>query len=99
MKLTKDEVKRLAELSRIRLSSQEIITFQKELSAILGYFEKLGSVETSKVEPTAQVTGLTNVTRPDEELDYGTTRESLLSNVPAHEKGHIKTKRVLGGLQ
>jgi aspartyl-tRNA(Asn)/glutamyl-tRNA(Gln) amidotransferase subunit C len=95
-KLSKDEVRRLARLSRIRLSNLEVIAFQRELSAILDYFAQLQKVDTSGVEPTAQVTGLTNATRPDEEADYGATREALLANAPATEKGYIKVRRVLG---
>jgi aspartyl-tRNA(Asn)/glutamyl-tRNA(Gln) amidotransferase subunit C len=57
--------------------------------------EQLQNVDVSKLEPTAQVTGLVNVTRPDEEKDYGTTPAELLKNAPATESGHIKVKRML----
>lgn len=89
------EVKRLAALSRLRLSDEEAAEFLKELNAILGYVEKLSSVDTTGVEPTPQVTGLKNVMRPDEPIDYGPLREELLKNAPAQQDGYIKVKKVL----
>jgi aspartyl-tRNA(Asn)/glutamyl-tRNA(Gln) amidotransferase subunit C len=93
--LTIDEVKRLAALSRLQLSDEEAAEFLKELNAILGYVEKLSSVDTTGIEPTAQVTGLKNVMRPDEPIDYGSSREELLKNAPAQQDGYIKVKKVL----
>jgi len=93
-KLTREDVLKLARLSRLRLTDEEIEKFQKEIEAILGYVEQLQKVDLS-LEPTYQVTGLTNVTRPDEVIDYGATPDDLLKNAPATEEGHIKVKRML----
>jgi aspartyl-tRNA(Asn)/glutamyl-tRNA(Gln) amidotransferase subunit C len=94
-KLSHNDVLKLARLARLHLSDAEVTKFQEEISAILGYVEQLQNVDVSKLEPTAQVTGLTNVTRPDEEKDYGTTPEDLLKNAPATEDGHIRVRRML----
>ena len=96
-KLTRDDVLKLARLARLHLDEDEIVRFQKELSAILGYVEQLQSVaDLDTLPPTTQVTGLTNVMRPDEPKDYGPTREELLKNAPAtDESGHFKVKRML----
>lgn len=95
-KLTKNDVLKLARLSRLHLTDDEVEQFANEISAILQYVEQLQSVDLSSYEPTSQVTGLTNVMRPDEVRDYGTTPTELLKNAPATEKGHIKVKRILG---
>lgn len=95
-KLSRDDVLKLARLSRLRLSEEEITQFQTEISAILGYVEQLSSVDTTGLEPTSQVTGLTNVMRQDEVIDYGTSAEDLLKNAPDTEKNQFKVKRVLG---
>jgi aspartyl-tRNA(Asn)/glutamyl-tRNA(Gln) amidotransferase subunit C len=94
-KLSHNDVLKLARLARLHLSDAEVTKFQDEISTILEYVEQLQSVDLSKLEPTSQVTGLTNVTRPDEEKDYGTTPEDLLKNAPATEGGQIKVKRML----
>lgn len=94
-KLTRDDVLKLARLAHLRLTDQEVEQFATEISAILGYVEQLKSVDLKDLPPTNQVTGLTNVMRPDEEIVYGATPEELLKNAPATERGQIKVKRML----
>jgi aspartyl-tRNA(Asn)/glutamyl-tRNA(Gln) amidotransferase subunit C len=93
--LSKDDVLHLAKLARLHLTDEEIEQFQGEISAILGYVEQLQNVDLGGLEPTYQVTGLTNVMRPDQEIDYGASPEELLKNAPATEDGQIKVKRML----
>ncbi len=95
-KLTREDVLKLARLSRLHLSDEEIDQFASEISAILGYVEQLQSVDLKDLPPTNQVTGLTNVMRADEVVDYGYTQEDLLKNLPAVHEGQIKVKRMLG---
>lgn len=94
-KLTRDDVLKLAQLSRLHLSDEEIEQFTAEISAILGYVEQLQSVELKDIKPTNQVTGLTNVMRKDELHDYGASPEELLKNAPSTQAGHLKVKRML----
>lgn len=93
--LTREDVLKLARLARLQLSDKEVEQFQAEISAILAYVDQLQSVDLSDLPSTYQVTGLTNVTRPDEEKDYEATPAELLKNAPATEGGHIKVKRML----
>lgn len=95
-KLTREDVLKLARLARLQLSEDEIEEFSQELTAILQYVEQLQSVDVDGLEPTNQVTGLTNVTRPDEVRDYGYKVEKLLENVPAVKDNQIQVKRMLG---
>lgn len=95
-KLSREEVLKLAKLSRLRLSDEEIDQFGAEISEILEYVEQLGKVDTTGLKPTSQVTGLVNVTRPDEEINYQAKPSDLLKNAPAVEKKQFKVKRVLG---
>ncbi len=94
--LTRDDVLKLARLARISLSDDEVDTFAGELSAILGYVEQLSSVDVSGLKPTNQVTGLTNVMRPDEIVDYGYAPQELLKNVPNVQGDQLKVKRMIG---
>lgn len=94
-KLTRDDVLKLARLARLKLSDEEIARFQGEITAILQYVEQLQSVDLNDVEPTYQVTGLSNVTRDDVVKDYGATTEELLKNALATEDGQIKVKRII----
>ena len=95
-KLTREDVLKLAQLSRLQLTDEEVDQFASEITEILAYVEQLQSVKLDEYEPTSQVTGLTNVTRPDKVKDYGVTAKELLKNAPATEGSHIKVKRMLG---
>jgi aspartyl-tRNA(Asn)/glutamyl-tRNA(Gln) amidotransferase subunit C len=94
-KLSRDDVLKLAALSKLRLSDEEIDKMREELSEILNYVEQLSQVDVAELEPTYQVTGLTNVMREDEVIDYGYKTADLLKNAPAVQDGQFKVKRVL----
>lgn len=94
--LTPQDILKLARLARIEITEDELQKYADELSAVLAYVEQLGKVDTDGLKPTYQVTGLTDVMRPDELHDYGVTAEELLKNAPALEDGHIKVKRMIG---
>lgn len=95
-KLTRDDVLKLARLARLHLTDDEVESFRSELSAILQYVEQLDSVDVAGLQPTTQVTGLKNVTREDEVVDYGVTPEDLLRLAPHTQDNHIKVKRMIG---
>ena len=75
----KIDVKKVAKLANLELSPEEETEFNKQLNEIVGYIEKLNSVDTSNVEPTAQVTGLKNVLRNDSFADDTFSQEVALS--------------------
>ena len=95
-KLTREDVLKLARLSRLELTEAEIEEFRGELSEILQYVEQLQGVDVKGLKPTNQVTGLTNVTRPDKVRDYGYAPAELLKNVPQVKDSQIKVKRMVG---
>ena len=94
-KLSRDDVLKLANLARLQLTDSEITEFTNELSEILQYVEMLQTIDVKGLEPTNQVTGLTNVTRLDEIVNYGYQPQALFSNVPSMEADHIKVKRMI----
>lgn len=63
--LTREEVLHIAQLARLGLREDEIEKFQKQLSEILSYVDKLSEVKTENIEPTLQATGLLNCFRSD----------------------------------
>jgi aspartyl-tRNA(Asn)/glutamyl-tRNA(Gln) amidotransferase subunit C len=94
-KLSRDDVLKLARLAKLDLTDEEVERYAAELGEILDYVAQLQSVEVDGLEPTNQVTGLTNVTRPDEIKDYGYEPAELLKNVPSVQDNQIKVRRVL----
>lgn len=80
--LSDDDVRHIAKLARLKISDAEAKKFNKELSSILDYMEILHEVNTENIEPTAQVTGLTNVERADEIKPSEASKEDLLECSP-----------------
>ncbi len=94
-KLSREDVLKLAKLSRLKLTDEEVEKFRTELSEILDYVEKLNAVDTTGLEPTYQVTGLANITRSDVVREYNLSQNDLLKNAPATQDGQFKVRRVL----
>lgn len=93
--LSRDDVLKLAQLARLDLTDDEVEEYSRELTKILHYVEQLQGVDIDGLEPTNQVTGLTNVTRPDEVKDYGYDPKELLKTVPQTEDDQIKVRRMI----
>ena len=96
MKLQKKDIEHIAKLARLELGEEELEKYGNELSNILGYIDQLQEVDTSQVEPTAQVTGLVNAFREDVVKQWDETeRENALKQAPELEDHQVKVKRVL----
>jgi aspartyl-tRNA(Asn)/glutamyl-tRNA(Gln) amidotransferase subunit C len=63
MNITREDVLRVAELANLDLTEAEIEIFGGQLASILSYCEKLNELDTSNVEPLAQVLA---TTRPEQ---------------------------------
>lgn len=60
------DIAHIAKLANLKLTSSEEKAFAKQLGEVVSYFSKLNKVNTDKVEPISQITGLVNVSRQDE---------------------------------
>lgn len=94
MALSRDEVTKVANLARLRLSDEEIEQFRVQLSAVLTYVEQLDELTLDDVSPTAHAVAQTNVWREDE------ARPSLpladvLKNAPAQAQDQFLIQAVL----
>lgn len=97
--ILKEEVKKIAKLARLGISEQEAEKYQKDLSAILDYMEKLNSVSTEGIDATFLVTGQFDQYRADEKkektmIEKKETREKILNNAPDKKEGSIKVKQI-----
>ncbi len=89
MKLTKDEVRHVAELARLQLSEAELDAYAGQLGQILTYAQQVQSVDTSDVPPTPQVLPLTNVLAEDVP-QAGLSAVQALDNAPDAEDGYFR---------
>jgi len=93
-KIDQEQVKKVAKLSRLQLSEEEVKEFAGQLSAILDYMEKLNELDTTNVEPLAHCLPITNVFRADEVKESLGT-EKTLANAPQRDGDFFKVPKIL----
>jgi aspartyl-tRNA(Asn)/glutamyl-tRNA(Gln) amidotransferase subunit C len=87
------DVTYVADLARLRLSPEEIATFQKQLSDVLGYVDQLNEVDVSQVSLLGE-SDLKNVLRADVLVPSLPVAEAL-ANAPAQENNLIVVPRMI----
>jgi aspartyl-tRNA(Asn)/glutamyl-tRNA(Gln) amidotransferase subunit C len=80
--ISRREVRHIAKLARLQLMDADSERFGRELTQILGYVNVLNELATEDVPPTAQVTGLSNISRPDVVQPSEAAKEELLACSP-----------------
>ena len=63
--ITREDVKKIADLARLDVKEEELDKYAAELSRIMGLAERLKSIDVTGVKPTAHAVEVTNVFRPD----------------------------------
>jgi aspartyl-tRNA(Asn)/glutamyl-tRNA(Gln) amidotransferase subunit C len=93
-KIDIEQVRQVAKLSRLDLSEEEISQFSGQLSAILGYVEKINQLDTGTVEPLAHCLPISNCLRADEiKPSLGT--EKTLSVAPDKDEQFFIVPKIL----
>lgn len=94
--ISKEEVKRIAKLARLRIEEREEEKFQRELSSILDYSSQLNEVDISNIEPTSHSVLIENVIRNDESREERLeVRKRLVEQAPDKKEEYIKVKAIL----
>ena len=86
MSVTKDDVRKVARLTRIADPEERIEPLANELSAILGWIEQLNEVDVDGIEPMTSVVDATLPMRDDVVTD-GNIQDQVLANAPKSEDG------------
>ncbi|QFR32204.1 Asp-tRNA(Asn)/Glu-tRNA(Gln) amidotransferase subunit GatC [Ancylobacter sp. TS-1] len=94
MSVDQATVRRVAHLSRIAVTEDEVAHLQGELNAILAFVDELGEVDTTGVEPMTSVIPMTLPLRADVVND-GFYPERVLANAPAAEDGFFAVPKVV----
>ncbi|HEY4622878.1 Asp-tRNA(Asn)/Glu-tRNA(Gln) amidotransferase subunit GatC [Solibacillus sp. FSL R7-0668] len=93
-KLSKEEVKHVANLARLAITEEEAEKFAEQLGKITDFAEQLNELDTTNVEPTSHVLPLVNVLREDVAKE-GLPREKVMLNVKEQEAGQIKVPSIM----
>ncbi|MGE7843259.1 Asp-tRNA(Asn)/Glu-tRNA(Gln) amidotransferase subunit GatC [Lysinibacillus sp. NPDC093712] len=93
-KLTKEEVKHVANLARLAITEEEAEKFAEQLGKITDFAEQLNELDTTNVEPTTHVLPLVNVMREDV-ATKGLDRDLMMLNVKEQEDGQVKVPAIM----
>jgi len=94
MSLTQDDVKKIAHLARLSISDDDIPSYEKELSNILGLVEQMNAVDTSDVDPMAHPLDMAQRLR-DDVVTEENHRDEYQSVAPSVEKGLFLVPQVI----
>jgi aspartyl-tRNA(Asn)/glutamyl-tRNA(Gln) amidotransferase subunit C len=93
--ITEEDVRRVAKLSRLELSDEQVRAYTGQLAHVLEYISKLNELDVADVEPMAHAMDMSNVLRED------VVREPLpvqvaLANAPQAAEPYFRVPKVLG---
>jgi aspartyl-tRNA(Asn)/glutamyl-tRNA(Gln) amidotransferase subunit C len=97
VKITEKEVRYVADLANLKLTSEEIDRLSKDLDEILTHMDTLNEVDTSNVQPMAQVlydADETATLREDRERPT-LGNDAALANAPLAGAGYFKVPKVI----
>lgn len=94
MKISKEEVKKLAHLARLEFSEAEIEEMQSDMDKILGFVDKISELDLEGVEPLIYMSDERNVLRTDE-VEQLITKDEALKNAPDKDTDYFRVPKVL----
>jgi aspartyl-tRNA(Asn)/glutamyl-tRNA(Gln) amidotransferase subunit C len=94
MRISQEDVEKVAQLARLTVTPAEKETFAKQLSQILSHVDTLNQYDTTGVEPTSTVRGQVNVFREDV-VRPSLPVEQALANAPERELGGFVVPKIL----
>ncbi len=96
MKITRDDVLKIAKLARLKFEEEELASFTGHFQTILDYVEKLNELDTDSVEPTSHVTPEVKDTpvRADA-VSPSLPREEVLATAPDPVEGQFRVPKII----
>ena len=93
-KITREEVKKVANLARLELNEDEINNHAEQLEKILEYIKQLEKIDTGDVPCTTRAIEVINVFRKDEKKNFDCTEE-LIELGPSREDKYFKVPKII----
>lgn len=95
MPIDRKQVLHIARLANLAFSDEEYDRITDQLNEILTWVEQLNHLDTSSVEPTAQVLDSQRSLREDR-VGGSIVNDEALANAPESDAGLFKVPRVIG---
>lgn len=92
--ISKEETKHISQLARIGVTEEDLEKLSKDLSSVLDWIKKMEEIDVSDVSPTNHITGMENVWREDQMVDFS-SKEDLIDLFPEKKDGYDKVSSVL----
>jgi aspartyl-tRNA(Asn)/glutamyl-tRNA(Gln) amidotransferase subunit C len=89
-----EQVRKVANLARLELTTEEEVQFTSQLGSILEYIEQLNELDVSNVVPTTRAIDISNIMREDK-LEVYPHREAILNGAPAQEGEFFRVPKIL----
>ena len=93
-KITKEEVKKVANLARLELDDNVINNHADQLEKILEYINQLEKINTHNVPCTTRAIEVINIFRKDEKKNFDCSEE-LLELGPSREDKYFKVPKII----
>ena len=87
-------VKRIAHLSRLKITAQEAQSLKRELNGILAWVEALKAIPTDSIEPLTSTEAAVLNMREDKVTDGGCSAD-ILKNAPKSDDGFFLVPKVI----
>jgi len=94
MKITAEEVRRVALLARLKLTAEEEAELTRQLDSILAYMDKLAELDTTEVEPFSPTVDGVHALREDKVTQHPNA-EALLANAPDRDDTFFKVPKII----
>ena len=94
MSIDKNQVKKVAKLSRISLDDSKLESLSKDLDSILHFVEQLNKLETKKTEPLTSIVDKTLEPR-DDKINDGKIKDQILKNSPDNNEEFFIVPKVV----
>jgi aspartyl-tRNA(Asn)/glutamyl-tRNA(Gln) amidotransferase subunit C len=87
-------IKHISKLANLDLSEAEVVFFEKNLSSVIEYMQKIGQLDVSSVSPTSRTSEEENVLREDAVIP-SFSQDQALQNAPRKHDGYFVVPAVL----
>jgi len=93
-RITKEQVKKVAELARIKLNTEELDNHATQLEKILEYINQLEKIDTKNIPCTTRAIEVINVSRIDKNVIFE-NKDELLNLAPSREENFFKVPKIM----
>ena len=93
-RITEEQVKKVAELARLKLDNKQIKRQAEQIEKILDYINQLEKIDTRDVPCTTRAIEVINVLRSDENRKFE-ERDDILNLAPSREDDFFKVPKII----